>query len=378
MKTLLAGSAQGAPNEPFHRNHRLVETPIGGKRFKLNVQINHPPGTGPFPALVFHHGSTGCGLDPERFDDFFTPELLIRWFVDRGWAVALPARRGRAGSEGVYDEGFYRDRTKGYARKPKRALAGADRALADIDAVTTRIRTWPFVDPNRLLVGGVSRGGAASIAHAGRRPDWYRGVLNFVGGWTGSWNRHHKRINRNVLNRGTAFDKPTLWLYAPDDALYNSRITASYFRNFVKKGGLGTFTDDFPQGPGHGLQMFPELWGPTVEAYLRGRGLPHERSTSGLPFAPDPKSGPAVFLGDWSGHWANVPTALRVEQSDGTSGLSASYTYANDTNTFDAQLHAGTLRIGTRLAFFAAGSDTLIAEYRQGATMLRTLLTRAP
>jgi len=77
------------------------------------------------------------------------------------------------------------------------------------------ILAMPFVDDERVVMGGQSRGGILSVAYAGRRPEQVKGVINFVGGWS-----------------------------APN-----------------------------PWG-GHGLFAYPDVWAPAVDAYLKRRGLP--------------------------------------------------------------------------------------------------------
>ena len=108
----------------------MVPLAIDGEQVRLATITYKPPGNGPFPTLIFHHGSTGRGRDPALFERPYDPKALAGWFTARGWAVILPSRRGRGGSEGVYDEGFEPDRAQGYSCDPTRALAGAERALA--------------------------------------------------------------------------------------------------------------------------------------------------------------------------------------------------------------------------------------------------------
>jgi pimeloyl-ACP methyl ester carboxylesterase len=117
-----------------------------------------------------------------RLSNEFQP--LARFFVQRGWAVIMPSRRGRGGSE-EYDEGFGIDRSRGYTCDPSLSMPGADRALRDIEAAMGAILTMPFVDPSRVVIGGVSRGGILSVAYAGQHPEQVKGVINFVGGWLG-------------------------------------------------------------------------------------------------------------------------------------------------------------------------------------------------
>ena len=89
------------------------------------MRIYKPEGEGPFPTLIFNHGSTGYSTDPERFKESVDAPAVAEFFVQRGWAVVMPARRGRAGSDGLYDEGLSLNRA-GYSCDSSLSLAGAD------------------------------------------------------------------------------------------------------------------------------------------------------------------------------------------------------------------------------------------------------------
>ncbi len=95
---------------------------IDGAPVKLATITYKPAGSGPFPTLIFHHGSTGRGTDPAAFARPYNPTTMVQWFTDRGWAVILPSRRGRGGSEGLYDEGFSINRSLGYSCEETLAL----------------------------------------------------------------------------------------------------------------------------------------------------------------------------------------------------------------------------------------------------------------
>ena len=87
----------------------MVPVIVDGKSVRLEMRIYKPAGTGRVPTLVFNHGSTGRGRDPRAAREPIDFPRLAQFFVQRGWAVVMPARRGRAGSEGFYDEGFALD-----------------------------------------------------------------------------------------------------------------------------------------------------------------------------------------------------------------------------------------------------------------------------
>jgi dienelactone hydrolase len=258
---LLAGVLAAAPaaaQEPGS-----VSVTIDSTTVKLSTVIYKPTGDGPFPTLIFHHGSG-------NFDRPYDPKAIAQWFVARGWAVIAPSRRGRGGSEGLNEE--WED-----ACSEERAIEGADRALRDIEAVTPALMAQPLVDRSRIAVGGQSRGGILSVAWSGKHPE-LRAVVNFVGGWMdGRICRHGSAINQRLLNRGVTWGQPSLWLYGDNDLFYSLEHTRANFEAFQVAGGKGVYHDYNPPGEGlngHQIGQAPQLWTADMEAYLAERGLP--------------------------------------------------------------------------------------------------------
>src|SRR5689334_15764035 len=83
--SLARASAPASPTE--------VRIPSGP--YMLRAFIFRPAGPGPFPALVYNHGSE---RDPSL--DFMGE--LGAWFQRQGWVVVFPFRRGASDSEGPY------------------------------------------------------------------------------------------------------------------------------------------------------------------------------------------------------------------------------------------------------------------------------------
>ena len=133
---------------------RMVPVTVDGEHVRLQMRIYRPASETPATTLVFNHGSTGTGTNPEAFTRPLDYPEVARFFVARGWAVVIPSRRGRGGSEGVYDEGFWPDRSRGYACDQTLSSAGADRALRDVAAAMSAIIAMPFVDRARVVIGG--------------------------------------------------------------------------------------------------------------------------------------------------------------------------------------------------------------------------------
>ena len=246
----------------------------GGRKVTLEVVLYRPLGGGPYPAVLFHHGSTGNGDDPSSFRSTYTNEAIAKFFTDRGWLVAFPQRRGRGASDGLYDEGFTADRSR-YSCLSDPALAGLERALQDADAAADFLTALDDVDVSRLLSAGTSRGGLLAIAHAGRRPDLFDGAVNFVGGWLGEGCQDAMVVNRTGFLAGKLFPGETLWLYAANDPFYSLAHSRSHFDAFVGAGGRGQF-EIFNRAPtlnGHFLVNDPALWSPEIDAFL-GRLVP--------------------------------------------------------------------------------------------------------
>ena len=61
-----------------------------GRPVTLEAPIFRPQGPPPFPVIVFHHGSTGRGEDPRKFNETWAPATLAKFFTDRGWLVVFP------------------------------------------------------------------------------------------------------------------------------------------------------------------------------------------------------------------------------------------------------------------------------------------------
>ena len=245
-----------------------------GKPVSLEVVIYKPAGRGPFPALMFNHGSTGNGDNPALFTSTYTSAALASFFTAKGWLVAFPQRRGRGKSDGLYDEGFEINRS-GYSCDPQLSLPGLERALSDLDAAYSYLANRPDVDNNRLLIGGQSRGGIVSSVYAGTRPTRFVGVVNFVGGWVGDGCPRAAAVNTLSFTRAAAFARPMLWLYGENDPFYKISHSKGSFDAFIQAGGKGEFKvfDAGSGRDGHGIVSQPDLWRSAMDDYLKLLGL---------------------------------------------------------------------------------------------------------
>ena len=125
--------------------------------------LYHPEGSGPWPALIWNHGSE---KNPAAGPQF---ETVASTFVAAGYLVFAPARRGHGESEGDYVV----DRLKFTMQQ-----LGKDEAnrltvrlleteqLADQLAALEYVKQLPFVDSERIVVAGCSYGGIETLLGA--------------------------------------------------------------------------------------------------------------------------------------------------------------------------------------------------------------------
>jgi dienelactone hydrolase len=240
----------------------MTEGGAGGQRLTLEATLYRPAGNGPHAVLLFNHGSTGGTV---AHATTLRPSRQARFFVERGFAVLAPMRRGRGASDGTPAE------HEGTC-DPDVLGAGMARAIEDVDAAMAYLRAQPWADPERVLVGGQSRGGILSVAYAAERSGTIRGVINFAGGWTTQrCDESGRGFNQATFAAaGGRTRVPMLWLYAEEDRYYSALWIRRYHEAFAKAGGVATF-HLFPafDGDGHRLVDRVEMWKSAADDFLR-------------------------------------------------------------------------------------------------------------
>jgi dienelactone hydrolase len=241
-------------------------SPFGPAReVRLEATLYRPAGDGPFPVLLFNHGSTGNGR--------IAPTLTVRYaavaefFVERGFAVLMPMRRGRGASGGQYGEAYGCD--------PARLAEGVERGTADVEAALTFALKQTWADPTRLVIGGMSRGGLLSVLYPSVRPVNARGVINFAGGWTFDGCDARARFNEQMFDRAGRSKLPMLWLYAENDRNYQPASIRAYHRAFTKAGGSAELRM-FPPIGHDGHDLLPRTgaaWHQAVDDFLTRIGF---------------------------------------------------------------------------------------------------------
>jgi dienelactone hydrolase len=124
----------------------------------------HPDGPGPFPTVIWNHGSEKDPAGGPQFDS------VAKVFVPAGYAVFATVRRGHVGSEGPYivdTLNAARARLDGSAQVLLVRLHETEQ-LDDQLAGVAYAKTLPFVNGRKLVVAGCSFGGIQTLLAAER------------------------------------------------------------------------------------------------------------------------------------------------------------------------------------------------------------------
>jgi dienelactone hydrolase len=263
----LAGP-QGAEQGAFRRQAWLVPSAQPG--VLMPTTVFRPLGPGPFPLMVMNHGSTQ-NAERRRLLPLPQFETLSHWFVQHGFAVALPQRPGHGATGGVYRE------DQGGCDDADFARAGFG-AADSVAAALAYLRAQPFVRRSGAIMAGQSAGGWATLALASRAPVGVRAAINFAGGLGGrSYDQPDNncapdRLIATAGEFGRTTRIPTLWIYTENDSYFAPRLSGAMAAAFRGAGGkvdyrlLPAFGSD-----GHYLaetEGTDAVWGPVVERFL--------------------------------------------------------------------------------------------------------------
>jgi carboxymethylenebutenolidase len=126
----------------------------------LRGYLYKPQGTGPFPAIIWNHGSEKLpGQQPE----------LARFYTKLGFVFFLPHRHGQGRSPGDYIEDLiekYAAIEKDRTLVRKYVVRLHEEYNLDVVAAVEWLKGQPFVDQQRLVMSGCSYGGIQTLLAA--------------------------------------------------------------------------------------------------------------------------------------------------------------------------------------------------------------------
>lgn len=208
------GAARATPTRVTNTNAAITKERVwftsGGN--VLEGFLFKPAGDGPFPAVLWNHGSEmrpGAGT---QFD------AVGAVFVPHGYVVFAPSRRGHDESTGEYIEAV------SGREAAARGLAAGDRLvtqlltteqLSDQLAGLAYLRTLPFVDTARMVVAGCSFGGIQTLL-AAEGHHGLKAALS-ISPAAENWD-HNTPLRARLLDGVSRIDIPVFLIQPPRDA----------------------------------------------------------------------------------------------------------------------------------------------------------------
>ena len=236
------------------------------------VTTFRPQGPGPFPLVVMNHGRNSAtrAQDPRP-----RSEPIARFFIRKGFAVAVPQRLGYGVSASAGDP-----EDEMSCNNPRYKPAG-DAAAVQVLAVVAHMRKEADIDPSRLVIMGDSVGGFTTVATAATKPDGLVAAINIAGGHGGNpetrpGNPCQAYLLENTFAAwGKTATAPMLWMYSENDKYFNPKNARAWFDAFTKAGAKAEFKLMPPFGDdGHALLLRAnDLWQPVVDEFLARHGF---------------------------------------------------------------------------------------------------------
>jgi dienelactone hydrolase len=244
---------------------------------ELLVTTFRPAGPGPFPLAVISHGRNS-----DKRADYKRPrfESAARYFVRKGFAVAVPLRLGYGE---LADAGDPESSVSCDAPHYGTALRAAAQQIL---AVRDFMAGQPDIDASRTVLVGVSVGGIATIAATAARAPGQLAAISFAGGHGGNPEKRPgtpcqsdqlRKLYRAYAeaNAAAGAATPTLWIYAENDRYFGPSHASRWASAYADGGGAV----DLRLLPAHGEdghKLFAagnDVWQPLVDEFLAPLGF---------------------------------------------------------------------------------------------------------
>ena len=235
--------------------------------YDLKGAIYKPKGPGPFPAILWNHGSNkNPGPQPE----------LAAFYTSHGFVLFTPIRHGHGGLPGDYivdlNDKIMAEHSDNQLLAWKLMVPLHEVYNADVAAALDWLKARPYVDKNKIIITGVSYGGIQTLLSAERIPG-VRGFVSFAPGAM-SWRMTVLRDRMLLAIRNAK--APIFMLQAANDY---STGPVEVLGKVIEKKGAPNRAKLYPAfGPtdnhmmGHGSfatwNLGTEIWGPDVLAFI--------------------------------------------------------------------------------------------------------------
>jgi dienelactone hydrolase len=204
-----AASTNAASAQRLYNKQRVT---YANGSLTLVGYIYKPDGAGPFPTVVWNHGSEPNPGGGPQFDS------VAAIFVPAGYVVVAPMRRGQSDSQGKYIQDTIRATAQrsgeSAAERLMVELMGSEQ-LSDQLAGLSYAKTLSFVDTSKLVVAGCSYGGIETLL-AAERGAGFKAALS-ISPAALSWSGHTVLQNR-LIDAVHRINMPVLLIQPPKDA----------------------------------------------------------------------------------------------------------------------------------------------------------------
>ena len=201
---LFAQVAFASPDKPT-----IVEFPSG--TLTLQGELFKPDGEGPFPAVLYNHGSAPGMLNSQ------VSAVIGPMFARRGWVFFMPYRRGQGLSEG---QGPYiMDKINSAKWSPLKSASETMVRLLETDHLNDQmaglewLKKQKFVQNNCIAAMGNSFGGIETILGMSRA-DYFAGID--ASGGAQSW-KHSDELQMVMKSAVSKIQKPVFFFQAEND-----------------------------------------------------------------------------------------------------------------------------------------------------------------
>jgi len=248
ISTQTVSSAQSKPEE--------VVFPSGGR--ELHGFLWKPDGAGPFPAIVWNHGSEKLpGSQP----------ILAGFYTAHSYVLFIPHRRGQGRSPGNYIQDLVADAPP--RERARRMVELQEEAVDDVIAALNYLKAQPFVDPARIAISGCSYGGIQTLL-SGERDLGVKALIPFAPGAM-SWEQNAPLQDR-LLRAVDLAKAPVFLIQAEND--YSLSPSKALSKEAIKKKKdfqsriYPAFGSTHQEGHGGFCSSATNVWGNDVLAFL--------------------------------------------------------------------------------------------------------------
>jgi carboxymethylenebutenolidase len=230
-------------------------------KLQLHGFLWKPNGPGPFPAVLWNHGSEKLPGSRPDLGQFYTSHYFV-FFV--------PHRRGQGGSPGEYIQDVIAQTP--LSRKAEKMVELQDAEVEDVVAAVNYLKAQPYVDPRRIAISGCSYGGIQTLL-TGERDLGIRALVPFSPGAM-SWVLNpplRERLSKAVDNAKVA----VFLLQAQNDYSLEPSHALSKEAEKKHKEFQSKIYPAFGHSPQDGHWGFcttgADVWGPDVLSFLAAK-----------------------------------------------------------------------------------------------------------